>query len=135
MDKDNNKDTLVLTDGTHITIEEGSIGMNALCVHVPTKSEAASLWEKLTPGNLKAVQIKDADGTVTGRYEDMLLDHLTGKDKKDGTVELTLCIREKTYGEMLEDRITQLESDQQTHGDAISDLGQAVSDMKEGGVN
>lgn len=134
MDKGNNKDTLVLADGTEIMIEEGSIGMNALCVHVRTKSEAASLWEKLTPGNLKAVQIKDADGTVTGRYEDMLLDHLTGKDKKAGTVEITLCIREKTYAEKLEDRIARIEADQQTHGEAISDLGQAVSDMaSEGG--
>lgn len=134
MDKDNNKDTLVLADGTGITIEEGSIGMNALCVHVPTKSEAASLWAKLTAKNLKEMQIRDADGTVTGKYTDMILDHLTGKDKKDGTAELTLCIREKTYGEKLEDRIARIEADQQTHGEAISDLGQAVSDMaSEGG--
>ncbi len=128
-----NKDTLVLTDGTEIKIEEDAIGMNALCVHVQTKGEAAALWEKLTPENLKEVQIIDTDGTATGRYEDMILDHLTGKDDQDGTVKLTLCIREKTYAEKLEDRIAQIEADQQTHTAAISDLGQAVSDMAEGG--
>lgn len=130
---DKNKDTLVLADGTEITLEGESYGMNDLCVHVQTKSEAAVLWEKLTPENLKEVQIIDTDGTATGRYEDMILDHLTGRNEKDGTVKLILCIREKTYAEKLEERIAQIEADQQTHTAAISDLGQAVSDMAERG--
>ena len=128
-----NKDTLVLTDGTEIKIEEDAIGMNALCVHVQTKGEADALWEKLTPENLKEVQIIDTDGTATGRYKDMILDHLTGRDEKDGTVKLTLCIREKTYEEKLEERITQHEADQNTHTEAISDQGQAVSQIAESG--
>lgn len=124
-----NKDTLVLADGTEITLES-SQGMGALCVCADSHAVAGILWDKLTGENLKEVCIRDAAGRITGRYKDMTLDHITGRDNADGTVQLALCLREKTYAELLEERVAELEAGQQTHSAAIGDLGQAVSDME-----
>lgn len=127
------KDKLVLANGTEIMLESSG-GIGALHVNAESKSVACGLWEKCSKENLKSVQIKDAAGETTGRYEDMVLDHITGSDNADGTVCLIISLRKKTTEEVLLERIAALESRQQTQDAAIGDLGQAVSDIAEGGA-
>lgn len=126
-------DKLVLADGTEIMLES-SHGIGALQAKAESKAAACALWEKFARGNLAHVSIKNAGGEVTGRYHGLVLDHIKGSDSPDGTVNITFCLREKTVEEILTERVEALESGQQTQDDAISDLGQAVSDAAEGVV-
>ena len=64
----------------------------------------------------------------------MVLDHMIGVEAPDGTVQVTFSLRSKTTEELLTERVALLESGQQTQDDAISDLGQAISDVVEGGT-
>ncbi len=127
------KDKLVLTDGTMIELET-SQGISALSCIVESKSAACALWDKFTQENLKDVTIKNADDLTIGKYSDMVLDHVTGADNTDGTVQITFSLRNKSVEELLTERIEALESGQQMHGAAIEDLGQAMSDIAEGGA-
>lgn len=122
------KDKLILADGSEITLESLQ-GIKELCVCAESHSGACGLWDKLTPENLKEVCIRGADGTITGRYKNIALNRITGKDNTDGTVQLVIDLREKTYVEMLEERVAELESGSQIHNEAIIDLGQVVSDI------
>ncbi|MCM1218150.1 MAG: hypothetical protein NC331_16035 [Lachnospiraceae bacterium] len=127
------KDRLVLADGTEITLES-SQGMGALSVWAADKAAACALWDRFTKENLGKVAIKNPQGETTGDYTGMVLDHITGTEDTDGTVLVTFCLRGKTTEELLEERIASLEAGQQIQNEAIGDLGQAVSDMAEGGV-
>lgn len=128
-----NNDKLVLKDGTEITLQS-SQGMNALHVNVADKAAACTLWEKFSKENMKQVMIKNSDGVTVGTYSDMVLDHVEGRDNVDGSVQMTFSLRGKTTEEILTERIIALESGQQTQDEAIGDLGQAVSDIAEGGT-
>ncbi|MCI8359187.1 MAG: hypothetical protein HFI51_13735 [Lachnospiraceae bacterium] len=127
------KDKLVLADSTEIMIET-SQGMSALTANVESKAVACSLWEKFTSDNLKDVTVKNADDLTIGKYLDMVLDHVTGADNADGTVQIIFSLRNKSVEELLMERVTALEAGQQTQDEAIGDLGQVVSDIAEGGV-
>ncbi len=127
------KDKLVLADGTEINLES-SQGIAALNVAVKSKAAAAELWEKFSTSNLKEVQIKNTEGNVTGKYEDMVLDHIRGVDNADGTVQVTFCLCSRPMEDILLKKIAALEAGQQTQDAAIGDLGQAVSDIAEGGT-
>lgn len=122
------KDKLVLADNTTIELET-SQGIGALTVNAESKAAACALWEKFTPDNLKDVTIKNADNMTIGKYTDMVLDHVTGADNADGTVQVTFSLRKKSVEELLTERVESLEAGQQTQDEAIGDLGQAVSDM------
>ncbi len=128
-----NNDKLVLKDGTEITLES-SQGIGALHVSAGSRAAACTLWEKFTEENLKQVTVKNSDGVAVGSYQDMILDHIEGRDRADATVQITFCLRSKTTEEVLTERIVALESGQQTQDEAIGDLGQAVSDIVEGGT-
>lgn len=128
-----NNDKLVLKDGTEITLET-SRGMNALCVNVTDKAAACTLWGKFSKENLTQISVKNSEGVIVGSYQDMVLDHIEGRDNEDGTVQMTFSLRGKTTEEILTERIIALESGQQTQDEAIGDLGQAVSDIAEGGM-
>ncbi|MCM1543033.1 MAG: hypothetical protein NC121_17475 [Blautia sp.] len=127
------KDKLVLTDGTEITLES-SQGIGALNVSAKDKTAACTLWGKFTKENLEQVTIKNSQGEVTGNYAGMVLDQIIGREDPGESVRITFCLRGKTTEELLEERIASLEAGQQTQDDAIGDLGQAVSDMAEGGA-
>lgn len=127
------KDKLVLADGTEITLES-SQGIGALNVKVQDKAAACALWEKFTKENLKQVTVKNSQEEIIGNYSGLILDHITGTDNADGTVQVTFSLRDKTTEEILLERIAALEAGQATQDDAISDLGQAVSDVVEGGT-
>ena len=131
------KEKLVLADGTEIGLED-SQGIGTLVIGAESRSAAGA---QLTPDNLAEISIKNAAGAVTGTYTGMLLDHITGTDKEDGTALLTVSLRAKTNEELLQDRITAMEAElaalktgQGTQDEAISDLGQAVSDIAGGGA-
>lgn len=127
------KDKLVLADGTTITLES-SQGIGALNANVQDKAAACAMWEGFTKENLENVIIKNAEGETTGTYSGMILDHISGRENPDGTVQITFSMRNKTAEELLTERVAALEAGQQTQDDAISDLGQAVSDVVEGGT-
>ena len=126
------KDKLVLAGGTEMELES-SHGIGALCVQSESRMAACALWEKFDDNNLSEVLIKNSEGDVTGRYKDMVLDHITGADYKE-TVMITFSLREKTETELLRERVAALESGQKTQDAALEDLGQAVSDIAEGGA-
>lgn len=126
-------DKLVLKDSTEITLES-SQGIGALHVLAAGKQAACTLWGKLTKENLSQVSIKNSSGLTVGNYSDLVLDHVEGREKEDGTVEMTFCLREKSTEEVLEERVTSLEEGYEVHTGAIDDIGQAVSDLMEGGA-
>ncbi len=128
-----NNDKIVLADGTEIPLES-SQGIGALHVNAESKAAACTLWEGFTPKKLKQVTVKNADGLTVGVYPDMVLDHITGVENGDGTVQVTFSLRSKTENEILKERLDAFEAGQQTQDEAIGDLGQAVSDIAEGGA-
>ena len=125
------KDKLILADGSEIELES-SQGMEVLRVCTQSHGMACVLWDRLTRENLKEVCIREGDGAITGRYRDLSLDHISGKDNTDGSVQLTISLLKKTYVEMLEERVAELAAGSRTHDEAITDLGQVVSDIAEG---
>lgn len=128
-----NKDKIIFADGTEIILDS-SLGIGALHTLADSKAAALNVWEKLTSDNLAKVTVKNADDMTIGVYDDMVLDHIEGRNNPDGTVQFTVSLRSKTTEELLTDRIGALESGQQTQDEAIGDLGQAVSDIVEGGT-
>ena len=83
-----NNDKLVLKDCTEITLQS-SQGMNALRVNVADKAAACVLWEKFSKENVKQITVKNSEGVTVGSYQDMVLDHVEGRDNSDGTVQMT----------------------------------------------
>lgn len=135
----NSNDKIVLKDSTEIVLES-SQGIGTLNVHADTISDACSLWESFTEENLKQLTVKNSDGLTIGKYQDMVLDHMEVRKRAVGLLLVTFSLREKSAIELLEERISVMESGQKaqdevirTHNEAIGDLGQAVSDMAEGG--
>ena len=121
-----NNDRIVLLDGTNITLES-SRGMNALQVHTENKTAACVLWEKLTPENLKQVVIMNQDDITVGKYTDMVLDHVEGRDNTDGTVQFTLSLRSKTTEELMTERIIALEAGQQAQDTQIAGMSEELT--------
>lgn len=128
-----NNDKIVLKDGTEITLESSN-GIGALHVAINSKQNACALWEQFTSDNLKQVIIKNHDGLTIGNYQDMVLDHFRGDEKKDGTILATFSLRSKSDMEIIEERLSRFETKLQTHDEAIGDTGEAISNIMEGGV-
>lgn len=127
-----NNDKLVLKDGTEITLE-ASQGIGSLCVKAESKKAACALWEKFTKESLEEVTVKNSSNMTVGIYHGMVLDHISASENEDETVTVTFSLRNKSVEEVLGDRITILETGQQTQDEAIDDLGQTMSDIVEGG--
>lgn len=121
-----NNDRLVLLDGTIITLES-SMGMGALHVHVESISAACKLWKKLTQENLQQVTVMNSDDVAVGKYSDMVLDHVEGRDNADGTVQFTLSLRSKTTEELLSERIIALETGQQNQDTMIEGISEELT--------
>lgn len=131
------KDTLVLKDGTIIQIE-ACASLTDIKVISDNKAAMVELWDKLTEDNLAKMVVKNGDGVMVGNYSGLSLVNETSTIQKDGTVLTSFNLREKTDVEkridMMEDDLRTMEASQQTQDEAIGDLGQAVSDLAEGGV-
>ena len=126
-----NNDRIVLLDGTDITLES-SLGMNALQVRAENKAAACALWEKLTPENLKQVVVMNQDNITVGKYTDMVLDHVEGRDNTDGTVQFTLSLRSKTAEELMTERIIALEAGQQAQDTKIAGMSEELTGTQVG---
>ena len=125
-----NKDKLMLKDETVVEMESGA-SLSDIKVVSDNKAAMVELWDNLTEDNLAKVTVKNSDGVVVGRYSDLIFVSETSTIQGDGTVITSFNLREKTD---MEKRLHVMESGQQTQDEAIGDLGQAVSDMMEGGV-
>ena len=110
---------------------ESGASLSDIKVISDNKVAMVELWDKLTEDNLAKVTVKNSDGVVVGRYSDLILVSETSTIQGDGTVITSFNLREKTDTEK---RLDAMESSQQTQDEAIGDLGQAVSDLAEGGV-
>lgn len=121
------KDTLILKDGTTIELESGA-SLQSMVVLYESKEAMLDDWELMSEDNLSEVQVKNGAGLVVGRYEGLILDHETSVEGADGTVTTTYSLREKTP---VERRLDALEEGQAVQDGAISDLGEATSELSE----
>ena len=124
------KDTLTLKDGTIIKMESGA-SLSDIKILSDSMEDMIVVCNSMTTDNLAKVTVKNSDGVVVGRYSDLIFVNETSTIQGDGTVLTSFNLREKTDSEK---RLDAMESGQQTQDEAIGDLGQAVSDMMEGGV-
>ena len=100
---------IVLADGTEIVMPGGA-ALGYMMAHYDNREAMLADWEKLTPENLKTVQIK-TDDTVTGNYTDLVLESETSTVADDGSVSTVYKIREKTELELLRERLAAVEGD------------------------
>lgn len=126
------KDKLILNNQMQIEIESAS-SLSNIMVLSDTKYDMVSIWDMLTPENLKSVQFQNGDGVVIANYENLILDSETSIVQEDGTILTSFHLREKTEVEFLRERVEQLENGQEVQDGAISDLGEAVSSLAEEG--
>lgn len=128
------KNKLVLSNQTPIEIISGST-LSAMKVIFATKEDMLSTWDMLTEENLKHIEIQSEDGTITGAYNNILLNSETSIIQSDGTIMTNFHLREKTTIELLQERVEQLENGQEVLDGAVIDLGAAVSELAaEGGL-
>lgn len=125
---------LVLGNQSQINIESGST-LSVIKVNSMTKEDMLSTWDMLTEENLKHIEIQSEDGTITGAYNNILLNSETSIIRSDGTIITNFHLREKTTIELLQERVEQLENGQEVLDGAVIDLGAAVSELAaEGGL-
>lgn len=109
---------LVLADGTEITIEAGSSLSN---VKVVSESMEAmiEICKKFTADNLAEIQIQNDAGVVVGKYTDIVLESETSVVQADGTVATSFWLRKKTETELLQEKVSMLETDMDALNTAI----------------
>lgn len=122
---------IILADNTEIEIKEGaSLGaITAITADFTALGTVAAAL--IAPGNMDNVQFKTGE-EATGEYAGMKLESplFSAVDIIDGRVEATFGIREKTE---VEKRLDALENGQEVQDGAITDLGDVVSTIAEGG--
>lgn len=123
-------DKMILKDATEITLAAGS-GLSNMMADFKDRASMLAAWEKMTPDNLSAAQIKTETGLLVAGYKDLCLVSETSVVKQDGTVSTSFHLREKTEEEK---RLDALETGQAVQDAAISDLGEATSMLAEGTV-
>lgn len=148
---------LLLKNGKEVKVEKIEKKTGGLSIY-PEKKSVDELEELFTDEALAVVKYQTDDGVTYGRFNNMCVESIL---KKDGTVivglankrviatidvaqqlnEMSDCIEnmrreiDKSNGAItdIEGEIEVLENGQQTQDAAIGDLGQAVSDIAEGG--
>lgn len=126
---------LVLADGTKINLEDGA-SIGNMCVVSADRQAMLDTWVKLTPDNLRQVQIT-TDGEVSGQYSNLILDHETSTVQADGSILTSFALRQKTQVELLQEEVAELRAGQSIQDGAIADLGaitSAVVEKVEGGI-
>lgn len=120
---------LVLADSAEINLEGGA-ALGYMKSHYDSKIAMVADWNKLTPENLKAVQVL-TDDVVVGNYSDMILENETSTILDDNSIETIWNIRQKTENEKLKDEIAALKQGQEIQDGAITDMGEVVSALAE----
>lgn len=121
------KDKLILNNQTQIELEAGA-SLSNMMVLSETKYDMVSVWDMLTPENLKSVQIQNGDGVTVANYANLVLDSETSNEQEDGMILTSFHLREKTD---IEKRLDTLEENQEVQDGAIMDLGDAVGALSE----
>lgn len=122
-------DKFILADTTAINLQAGA-GLSNMTTIYKDWEEVASLMPKLTPENLSSVQVQTGEGLTIGNYTDLVLQPGNWETKDDG-IHITISLREKTD---FEKRLENVEAGQQTQDGAITDLGETVGKLAEGGT-
>lgn len=78
--------------------------------------------------NLAEVKFQNDAGTTIGEYADLILVSETSQETSDGAVQTAFSFRAKTDTEK---RLDALEEGQAVQDEAISDLGEATSELAE----
>lgn len=126
---------LLMADGVSEIALGGGAALGYMKAHYADKTAMVADWNKITPSNLKTVQVI-TDGAVTGAYTDLILESETSILNADGTVDTVWKIREKTENEKLREEIDALKEGQTVQDGAIEDLGavtSALAGQMEGG--
>jgi hypothetical protein len=124
-----NKDKLILKDGTIMELEAAA-SLTSLTTIFQDWTAAAEVLPKLTKENLASVQIQNSEGLTVGNYTDLVLLPGAWEAKEDG-VHITVSLREKTD---IEKRLDNVEAGQETQDGAITDMGEVVGKLAEGGA-
>lgn len=119
------KDKMILKNNMEVELEAGA-SLAALQVLSVDRTAMTETWEKLTPENLAAVQIKNGDGMTVGTHTDLVLVSETSVVASDGMVLTTYALREKTPEEK---RLDALEAGQEVQDGALEDLGAVTSTL------
>lgn len=120
---------VILKDKTEIqTVSLPSLA--AVKTRAADLAAAEALKEKLTPENISEVTTTNDAGLEVGHYKDLVLATLTADLLSADGVDVTIGLRDKTDMEKLRD---EYHADKAVTDGAIADLGEAVSEMAEGG--
>ena len=126
-----NKEKIVLKDGTQIEIENGAIE-NRIQTVIQNFSELEELYEKFTEENLENYIIQNASGLTCATIENKRLDDIRVK-KVDTFYLVTFNLVDVDMLEkrvaMLEESQKELKESQDIQDGAIDDLGSMVSDL------
>ncbi len=124
------KEKIVLKDGTEITIENGAVE-NCVQVVLPDLDGFKELYAKFTESNLESYKILNADGLTCATLENKYLKNTVVEQVKDGFL-ISFNLADIN---MVDKRLTALESGQELQDGAIQDLGETVSGIVEGSEN
>ena len=114
---------MVLNDGTAITIEDGA---SLRCIHHIADDETAAqaVCAYLTGANLQHVEFQTDSGDAYGVYDNLIIDAApTRQTNEDGTVTVTISLRQKTAVEL---RLDALEVGHEINAGAIEELAGIV---------
>ena len=120
-------DKMILKDTTEIELQAGG-SLSAVAVKFDSKDDMLQAWKKMTPENLAEVKFQNDAGTTIGEYADLILVSETSQETSDGAVQTAFSFRAKTDTEK---RLDALEEGQAVQDEAISDLGEATSELAE----
>lgn len=122
------KEKIVLKDRTEIEIENGAVE-NCIKVVLPDLDGFKELHGKFSEANLENYTIQNAAGLTCAIYEKKYLVNALVEQKENGfLVSVNLA-----DVDMVSKRLDALEAGQQLQDGAISDLGDVVSVIAEGG--
>ena len=121
---------IILKDKTEIeTVVLQSIG--AIKTNVADLTAAAALKEKLTADNISEVTTTNDAGLEVGHYTGLVLGGMTADLLSAEGIDVTISLREKTDIEKLREEFL---TSQAVQDGALTDLGEAVSTVMEGGA-
>lgn len=126
---------IVLADFSIIPYDSDN-GLNFIAAR-NTLEECNTDEAKLTPANLKNVELQTDEGGKLAEFQNLVLVGteevpVYGADEETiNGYELHIHLREKTDVEVLTERMDALEESQATQDGAIDDLGEAVSGLYE----
>ena len=123
-----NKEKIVLNDGTAYQIENGA-SENQVQVVIQSVDKFPEVFAKFTEANLESYQIQNAEGlTCTTRENKYLVNAVVEERESDVLVTFRLA-----DVDMTEKRLSALEASQASQNGAIVELDKAICEIEERG--